>query len=334
MGDICYEADRLLKSVVHGEDNVTGDDMHTVLSSVADYEYICGFWEDYYDGSLPTGQVLIYLETGDVELTLDSSRDAFVFSKATMHCDYEDVDAPGTVWTTYEEYSAMIQDNYDDFAAEIPEWEDLRTAAKHIAVAYFLYDEGLTSQIDWDYVTEYELDWVDADWWTPAVSVTCPTFTYDGSDVTIAIEGGAELTTHSQTYASDTSGDVQALWDAILDDRGADTDFSWSYTAPDTSTGTAVAVPAAPVPMPGDLYLSELDLVVRTPGQLQLTANRWYSSVTAMDGVDRGMGPGWDFVPARAQASTFLVDFGSTWDAPSHVDIVDHVLDRTLHFEF
>ena len=332
-GFAAFEADRMLKSLNLGVDsNDTSIEYDWLSDYVTDYESCVAIEEDYYNGTSPAGWVRFWIEPDQMILTEDSTRSALEFTTSTMHIQYEDQTDALQRWPAYDYWTTMLTNNYDGIAEHVESWEDLRTASKFVAVAYWLYESELYRTLDWAQINSVEEEVYDTPWWTLEGEVTS-TFVYNGTPLTQTHKGGASLTTFGHGYYPDSTGSVAADWDAVLGDRPSDEDSSWLVEYPDGETGVAVALPLSRVPMPGGARQSVVDLRAPSVGELPLELRRSYSSVAAQAGRDMGLGAGWSFVPYSARPSEMLTKPGS-FDVPFVLDVMDHLTGAELRFEY
>ncbi len=334
MGWVAFEADRVLKCLSLGVDNedpsVTYD---WLITAVPGFDFGYEYFIDHYDGTAPSGWVRWWLEPLDMFITLDPTRDAFVFDTATMEVLYEDQDDPTMTWAYADAWTAMLTSDYDDLAVELESWDELRTMAQYVSLAYLLYDQDVAGGLNWDYIDAYEVEEYDTPWWTLEGSMSYE-FVYDGTTISQGSRGGALMWDGGEVYTTDTSGVTELLFDDILAARPDDATDSWDFTATDGTTGTAVAISLQDAAVAGDYHRVFADLELPTPGALPLNAWRSYSSVRGTQDRDHGMGAGWHYLPWSLRVSSLIEDHSSYGSAPASATLTDHISGDTEHYVF
>ena len=315
MGWVLFEADRVMKTLVAGEDNVTGS---AVSSSAPNYSSLLYRWFQRamthpHDDS-GDGESRFWFVPTDVKLVRSDDGQSFVFDQAAVQLMTEDMlvgggatdpDAEnfadwfnrhfdylaGEEFTTYDYPS-----EYANGAGPIPAasaedrlvFRRLEQCAKAIAFARFLYDNDIP--IDFSWMENHEVPSRN----TPLEARTVRnsmTGHSGGYRITITVTGGVTMETPN-SYLIDT-GAADDMSIVTLSDRPDELTQEWT-TSFDGQELKAVALSLDSTHYDGLDSRADTDLSYQTAGDVLLGLTRYYSSASPVPGA---FGYGWEFLP-------------------------------------
>jgi len=327
VGWVMEEADRVMKCLCIGTDNLTGAPYNSGTTS-PNLKGISGYKNlvELYAGSNPSGNVSTRQWFTPKLMTLNQYIDpktglaSIVFSNATVLCQTENDLTGGTSPPQQQAFCDNLTANYDKFAAlKFPCYDPtdptgsriiqtnifgmLKDAMKAVSLARFFRDNNVP----------VDMWWLNS--WQPPVAYapkSVPTIVNYSANNTYTVSGGVQIQLPNAYIASATASNVAVL---VQSSRPAVTgntngDIAQQVWTNTTSMGklTAVAVNTAAEPQDGSVNLAETDLNFASPGEpLQFT--RYYQS--SWLGGD-AMGPGWVYTPYVLQFSrpSWYDDYG------------------------
>lgn len=300
-GYILFEADRVMKTLAMGKDNIT---FQPVTSSVPGFKTML-------QRELETGTCLegttssdrFWFQPKEVTLVQSSDGRSMAFDSVSIELLTEytrEGGIPGQeINPEAEAFAAHFTEHYDEFAAEFPVFQDLKRLAKVVAVVRWIRDNEIPIDLGW--LAQYDLAYFDTPETTPATTNQATS-----GSCTIIIKGGAALTTPNEYLADDPMDPVAApLAEAAVAGRPAEDQFSWEFQPPAqgltassaalaTGTQMAVAQYYARSRYDGNLSLSQTDLSYPIEGAFNLELTRFYDSFADASG---GFGFGWRELP-------------------------------------
>jgi RHS repeat-associated protein len=297
LGYVCFEADRVLKSLAAGKDNITGQ---SVSSAVPGYKSMARRWADSYDPGNPaqTHDVRWWFKISDMKLVRSADAKSFEFDNVGIQLVAEDAETgqPATDPDALA-FAQWFTSNFDAIAAEAYPYPTLATmdrpllrlkqAAKSVAFAQFLRDNSVP--VDFSWIDTYQLAFVD----TPASTPTAIVETPVGGNISV-FYGGINLGALPQ-YLADAAGQVNATALDASQSRPSDLVQTWLLSNQMTD---ALAVSVAAEARDGNVVLADTDLSWATVGEYPLTVTRFYNSFRPVDGP---LGHGWEVVPTELQ---------------------------------
>ena len=327
VGWIMEEADRTMKCLAIGTDNLTGANYNSGTTS-PNLHAIVGYQNlfERFGNTLPSGSFSRMWFTPKL-MTLQQYIDpktglaSIVFSNATVLCQTESMLGGGTSPPQEQAFCANMTANFDAFAAlKFPCYDPtdpthsriiqtnifgmLKDVMKAVSLARFFRDNNVP----------VDMWWLNS--WQPPVAYTpksVPTIMNWSGNNAYFIEGGVQIQLPNAYIASATASNVAAI---VQSSRPAVTsnakgDIQQQVWTNSTSVGTLTAVAAntAAEPQDGNVNLAETDLNFASPGSLPLQFTRYYQS--SWLGGD-AMGPGWVYTPYVLQFSrpSWYDDYG------------------------
>ena len=323
VGWIMEEADRVMKCLCIGTDNLTGAPYNSSTIPVPGYENLV----ELYANSNPSGNVSTRQWFTPQLMKLaqyidpNTGRASIVFSTATVLCQTENELTGGTSPPQEQAFCNNMTANYDKFAAlKFPCYDPtdptgtriiqtnifgmLKDVMKAVSLARFFRDNNIP----------VDMWWLNS--WQPPIAYvpkSVPTIVNYSANNTYTVSGGVQIQLPNAYVASVTASNVamvvQSSRPAVAGNASGDIQQQvWTNT---TAVGglTAVAVHTAAEPQDGNVNLAETDLSFASPGSMALQFTRYYQS--SWLGGD-AMGPGWVYTPYVLQFSrpSWYDDYG------------------------
>ncbi|HTG32899.1 MAG TPA: RHS repeat-associated core domain-containing protein [Thermoanaerobaculia bacterium] len=295
-GDILFQADRTLKILTLGKDNVTGQ---TVTSSVPGYKNMLQRRLAAGCNSMPTS-TRMWFQPKEVRLVPSTDGKSMVFDTVSMELLYESKVGNRVVSDPVAAaFAAHFTQNYEAFAAEWPILKKLEQLGKIVGIIKWIKDNHIP--IDLSFLAAFPIQAFTTNIATPAVTVQGTT--QNGPLIcTVTLQGGVTYITPNQYLAADPAAGA-ALTEALAN-RPSEGTFKWTYQP---SAGTASLLKATtPVTAvsesltrsrrDGNTRFREADLSSPLPGGGRLALVRTYSSFLDRTGP---LGPGWSVLPAE-----------------------------------
>jgi RHS repeat-associated protein len=297
-GDIMFQADRTLKILSLGKDNVTGQ---TVTSSVPGYKNMLQRRLAAGCNSMPT-TTRMWFQPKQVRLVPSTDGKSMVFDAVSMELLYESKVGNQVVSDPVAAaFADHFTQNYEAFAAEWPILKKLEQLGKVVAVIKWIKDNHIP--IDLSFLSNFPITAFTTNTTTPAVTVV------GANGCLVTLQGGVTYVTPNQYLTADPAASA-ALAEAIAH-RPNEGTFKWSYQ-PAGSPGQATAVSESLTRSrrDGNIQFREVDLSSPLSGGGRLALVRTYSSFLDHPGP---LGPGWSVLPAelRFPVDREIFTFGS-----------------------
>lgn len=318
VGWIMEEADRTMKCLAIGSNNLSGDIYRSTttspnLAGIPGYQNLF----ERYGSTLPAGFFSRMWFTPQL-MTLEqyvnpaTGLASIVFSNATVLCQTEAMLTGGASPPQEQAFCANLTTNYDRFAAlQFPCYDPtdptgtriiqtnifgmLKDVMKAVALARFFRDNNIP----------VDMWWLNS--WQCPVAYTpksVPTIMGWSANNAYFIEGGVQIQLPNKYIASVTASnvamEVQSSRPAMAGNGSGDLAQQVWTNSTSVGTLTAVAANTAAQPQDGNVSLAETDLSFASPGAAPLQFTRYYQS--SYLGGD-AMGPGWSYAPYELQFS-------------------------------
>jgi len=284
-GQVLVEADYKMKQYAHGY-NENGQ---KIVSSVPGYKsHLDRFLEKNPDPSI-SSYSRWWLSPKLVSLKKDDTAKSFVFDQVQMQVETEGL------WSTNDpkwnqaaiEFSQQQTDLYDQFALETPSYFQAKQLAKITAVVKWIKDNNIVNNFEW--ARDYEPKYVS----TPREIRRLTTPDRQIDNTTWRMTGGV---TYDEPNIYGPDGGLSSGLKNSSEAVGSPTEeVHWTFINSGT-TYEAVAVEANAFRSIGAYSTNSTDLSFPAAGDLSLAFERSYSSFS---GGQKGIGRGWDFMPAR-----------------------------------
>jgi len=300
-GYVLFEADRVMKTLAMGKDNIT---LEPVTSSVPGFQTML-------ERELASGDCIpgtswsdrFWFQPKEIKLVQSSDGQSMVFDTVSIELLTEYTlqgGIPGQELNPEAEaFATHFTEHYDEFAEEFPIFQELKRLAKVVAVVRWIRDNNIHIDLGW--LEQYDLAYFDTPETTPATTVEGSS----GSCI-MTIEGGAALTTPNDYIPDDPENPIaDPMAEAAITNRPTEEQFSWEFQAPEQAlslgsnyqtetTQTAVAQYYARSRFDGNLSFSQTDLSYPVNSEFDLELIRYYDSFSDLVG---GFGLGWYELP-------------------------------------
>ena len=323
VGWVMEEADRVMKCLCIGSDNLTGAPYNSSTIPVAGYKNLLELTgNNPQPGNVMTRQWFTpKLMTLNQYIDPQTGLASIVFSNATVLCQTENNLTGGASPPQQQAFCDNMTANFDQFAAlKFPCYDPtdptggriiqtnifgmLKDVMKAVSLARFFRDNDVPVDMWW------LNSWQQPIAYTPK---SVPTIINYLANSTYMISGGVQIQLPNTYIASVTASNVSAVMQssrptATGNANGDIQQQTWTNTTA-VGTLTGVAANTAPEPQDGSVNLAETDLSFASPGSLPLRLTRYYQS--SWLGGD-AMGPGWVYTPYMLQFSrpSWYDDYG------------------------
>ena len=303
-GEVMFEADRLLKTLSFGTDNITGE---AVSSTVPDFQTeldLAAAFNPFGSETEPVWHRFWYVVN---RMRLGMSQDghsiSFLQSDLKVNTEYLGTDfqpvpnhAPDPEAQAFADH---FTEHYAGFAAEFPVVGELVELAKMVSLAQWIADQEIPLDPTW--LTMQSPAFVDTPETTPAITVTrelsrtTPTGTGSLTELWIlTLYGGVDLTLQNEYEVASPSLGAEAL-----SGRPAAVPSTWSFASADGLERRAVAVPLQPVEkLTAGMFRPVDDLGLAALGDVGLPFSRQYRAADSEPGE---LGYGWRIPLSRLE---------------------------------
>lgn len=294
-GDVMFEADRVLKILTLGKDNVTGQ---PVSSAVPGYKNMLQRRLEAGCNSVPN-TTRMWFQPKEVRLVPSTDGKSMIFDAVSMELLYESKVGNQVVSDPQAAaFASHFTQNYAAFASEWPILQKLEQLGKIVAIIKWIKDNR--TPIDLSFLDNFPIEFFSTAIATPAVTVQGST--QSGSGCTVTIQGGVTYEVPNQYLPADPAAGA-ALSEALAE-RPSEETFKWTYQPSEgaaarfESSGpvTAVAESLTRSRRDGNVRFQEIDLSDPLPGGGALALLRTYNSFLDTTGP---LGPGWSVLPAE-----------------------------------
>ena len=217
-GAIMFEADRILKALSRGEDNLTKE---TVISSVAGFKSI--FDRQKSDLNRTVGSSLYRLWFKPDKLALKKTTDgrSVAFTESTMVCDWEKMQGvdPGP---TVQAFVNHLNNNLQQIADEQPIFQEMLFLEKVVGLALWMREQNLFLDPNLLGIEPFETPTT-----TPATNITSSVNVGD-SIWTLMSTGGVDFSI-TNSYIPDTDKQAAQLKEAALRSRPRLDMVNWDF---------------------------------------------------------------------------------------------------------
>ncbi len=305
-GQVMFEADRLLKCLALGKDNITG---LPISANVPGYNSVINRMASEHF----TGQANIRMWFVPEQIVLVEAEDhkGMVFSDARMKVLTEtqfngsSIDQPAS-----REFVQHFNTHFDEFAKQFPIFERLKTLGKITAIVKWVRENNIP--FDVSFFMDYQPKKIETAQYTPSIEshgecistltkrdhVRCHRHR---KDVPVEyhhpfiLRGGVKYELNQQNFAAYVDPTVNEFASSALASRPSEQDFTWSFRSPaDRETFMAVAQSIYRTRKPGNVKKSYIDMNFPVPGNHLFSLQRFYNSFSEKESV---LGRGWRVTP-------------------------------------
>lgn len=287
-GKIMFEADRLLKTLSFGKDNVTGTSMTSQVP---------GFKTELdlamvYGGHERQGSNWHRLWFIPEEITVKQGKDgrSMLFDNASIivKAEYISKNKKARTDPAAQVFAQHFSKNYDEFAKEFPVLMELKQLAKIVGIAKWLKKNNLIDGLSG--IINYPIKEIETPKTTPGISVSKRS-EKDRSIQIISLYGGVDFQRDNRYVKNEETTDLMAekalsaqpeLTKAQYEESSKiiKNTFgfpTWDFQFED-KTYTAVGIPVAGYRKTGNFETDHTDLDISIRGKLSLKLLRYYSS--------------------------------------------------------
>lgn len=285
-GWIMFEADRILKCISLGKDNITGK---KVEPDVRGYKNLI----ERYQKNKPSHEQVetrFWFVPKEMKIHKNKKGNSLAFKKATMEVQTE---------TKYkhkkkhnseaENFADHFTENYDKFAKRYPILKELKRLAKITAVVKWMKDNKIP--LDLSLFEKYKPTHHDTPKKTPAVVAS---MNNENQNTILTIVGGVIYHLDDSNFHEIVNEDVNPLSNAALNARPSENVFKWTFKNPENSQEyQAVAQTIERTVKVGNVKKTYVDVRFPAWGDYPFELSRYYNS---FNDNDIGLGRGWDLV--------------------------------------
>lgn len=285
-GYIMYEADRLMKNLSLGKDNITGKQ---VKANVYGFKNsIDLFLENPYGAGNSINRYWFVPKNMSIHKTRKGKDIAF--KKTTMKVMTESTFNNKVFKHDDSEYFAkFFTDNYEELSKEYPVLKELKRLAKITALVKWIRENDIP--LDLSLFANYKPKHKDTPTTTPAITVS-HLFEINNFTNTLSILGGVTYHFDESNFQEITTEKVDPLSEAALKARPSENVFKWTFKSPiDSQNYEAVAQTIERTAKVGNIRKACLDMQLYTLSDSPLELIRYYNS---FNDDDIGFGRGWD----------------------------------------
>ncbi len=320
-GQVMFEADRILKCLGFGKDNITDQ---PIAVNVPGYANLTARLVD----ARFTGEAFIRLwfVPDKIELVQSDDHKGMVFSNVRMKVLTESqfngssVDSPAS-----RAFVDHFNAHFDDFARQFPIFEKLKTLGKITAIVKWIRENNIP--FDVSFLTDYQPSKIETAKYTPSfqsknewVTKKVEKCVIQGYRTVARVEhhhaitltGGIQYSLNQQNFTSYVDSTVNNFASSALGSRPSERDFVWSFRSPaNRETFMAVAQSIYRTRKPGNIKKSYVDMSFAVPGKNQLSLQRFYNSFSEKK---TDLGRGWRITPYELELPTEKVTVSSPDD--------------------
>lgn len=330
-GYVMFEADRVLKTLSMGKDNITEQ---PVTSNVPGYKNM--IQRALESVEFVEGKHSIRMWFTPKEMKVGKSEEeegAMVFQEVSMQVLTESKFKNNVLGDPEAEaFAAHFTKHYDEFAEEFPIFKELLQLGKVVSLVKWIHDNNVP--LDLSLLENHDVSLVDTPEHTPETTASSSRVV-DKRERTTTFTGGVTYHSPNEYTQDQVTGEISQ---ATINQRPDETDLKWTFQPPPTVKEvlptdedlTAVALSFARSRKDGNFVYSETDLSFPVEGDFDLTLTRYYDSF-----YDKPteFGYGWAVVPyeirfPQPQQSFTFGEKRTPRDAYEQISVVDRIEGR------
>jgi len=300
-GATLFQADRLLKTLIMGKDNITGA---PVSASVPGYENMPNRYKAAgyagYTAAQSNPIDRMWFTPQQMTLALSTDGSAMEFSQAKMQLLTSATLNGITPTDPYAEaFATEVTNDYNLYANEFPILQQLTRLGKITAVVKWIKDNNIP--FDLSFFSNYVPAAGSTPQYTPQTTVLTA-WELSSRIFELTITGGVIYTLDASNFATSTdtttTAPSSAAGQAAVNARPSENNFSWNFNAQDpsgnTNQYTAIAQSMTRAQKDGSLKFQATDLSFPVEGNNPLVLVRYYNSFYDKTS---GFGLGWQLTP-------------------------------------
>ncbi|MDB4583884.1 hypothetical protein N9164_12085 [Draconibacterium sp.] len=266
-GHILLEADRQMKGLSLGEDNITHEKMNVNVNGYYNLlelgfsnlggSYNKGLWSRFW---LVPDRVIVKISDDNKSISFPDTR-IRIKTETMRWQNGKLVPAKGQVDEKAEYFAAHFTKYYDEYAIEYPVYKELKDLTNLVGFLKWLKESG--NPVDLGWLQKYEKPYNTPDK-TPSLKVSDSRQTHRGGTQTISIFGGTDLTLKNN-YVDDDGITKEYEEKAIIAVAGNPGVALGEFTANDGTIKKVLALPTSQTRSPGAKMINgnELRLITR-----------------------------------------------------------------------
>lgn len=308
-GYTMFDADRLLKTLTIGKDNITGA---PVTSSVSDYMSLPDRFRIAGSNSIPGDNFTtrFWFVPKDISLIQSTDNSSMLFNTATMKVLTESKFKNNvTADAVSEAFASHFTQYYDDFAAERPILNELKRLGKITAVVKWIKDNNIPFDLSFfdNYTPEYDNRTPN---YTPSTTVN-QTWLESGIINSLTVTGGVHYLLDASNFTCSQGTAADLTQNVALTARPNEGNFTWGFSSGGDSY-QAVAHSMSRSRKDGNVKRTEIDMLFPVQGKNPLILFRYYNS---FNDKSSGFGLGWETSPYKLRFPATKMSF--TFDGQS-----------------
>ena len=284
-----FESDRVLKTLILGKDNLTGNPVSSGVPGYTSLPHRYAAKPDKIPGDRFSNRM--WFVPREISLIQSDDDSSMVFNTVAMELLTESKFNDNVVGNQVaEEFAAHFTQHYDDFAVdrEFPILRELKRLGKITSVVKWIRDNNIP--FDLSFFENYNPANYATPEYTPETSVTAA---YPNG--TITMTGGVKYRLDDSNFSSFTDPMADTRKQAAITARPEETRFEWDFSDAGDSY-KAIAHSMTRAKKDGSVNRTEVDMSFPVQGELPLTLTRYYDS---FNDKSSGFGYGWDAVPFK-----------------------------------
>jgi len=283
-GQVMFEADRLLKSLSLGLDNMTLENIHPPISFYQSLPSLYTSYRQLFSGEMTR----MWFVPKEISLVASPDGRAMEFTKVELEVKTENRHQNGQTVRdpVAEQFAEHFTNHFDEFAKHYPVLGELKKLGKITGVVKWVKDHNLP--LDLSIFEKYTPKFYSTAYETPATSF--PGFI--GGRI-LNVVGGVIYHIDSNNFHEIQHPAVKSLQDMALFQRPKEDDFSWEVTGGNfRGRYIAVSHPLQKTQKTGNVVKRFIDMTILIPGKAPFLLTRTYNSFST---TDIGLGVGWSF---------------------------------------
>jgi len=289
-GQVLFEADRYLKVLGHGEDNLTDQ---PVEPGVPGYQSMLELWQTYPQNPACPRWHRKWFFINQVRLKETADGRAMVFDESINPIRLE---ARFVRWVNGEKvnvdcsdpaveaFVGHVNEHYGEYAQAEPSLLKLQQLARVAAVVQWIQENEIPLDTTW--LGRYQIQAVDTPTRTRAITTTLDV---DGGQRSLYGGVDFDLEKDVNLFVEPDDGRAARLSQAVLAARPDDVTLAWEVEV-EGEPYRAVALTLAPIPIEGGYSIRQTDLTAPAASGQSLALTRSYNSLDPLPGP---LGHGW-----------------------------------------
>ena len=344
-GQIMFEADRMMKGLSLGRDNVTGHPLKSRIHELQSMpEIMSGSIVVSDPPQLSSNYVCrIWIEPEKVELELAEDRQSLLFTTAKMQALVHSSTEPDLLEAGSIEFAKMFTKHYDTLAQEFPVFQELKRLGQITAVVKWIKENRLP--FDCQSFSGRQVPMCETICYTPEQRVPYTTqsitpaaldrFKRTGGNFPLTIRnqvvcGGIRMRLTDANCTSHVGTQAAKVGQIARTSRPNEHTFNWKMPGHSTQ---AIAAPMGRTAKDGNVKYTITDVHYPARGAFSLTLQRNYDS---FDDRVTSFGFGWSCTPSSLRFPGYQATFyapPTSFNSYHEVYVIDSGHEETFHVQ-